>query len=219
MAEHDLVIRGGTVIDGSGADACVADVAVSGQTITAVGQVTGKGHQEIDAGGAIVTPGFVDIHTHYDGQATWANRLSPSSHHGVTSVVMGNCGVGFAPVKPTDHDLLVELMEGVEDIPGAVLQEGVPWAWESFPEYLDYLDKRQFDMDIAAQLPHGALQGIRDGSAWRGSRSGQRRRRGRHAHPDRPGHSGRRARLFIVPDIESSQLQRRANAVAESRAR
>lgn len=158
MAEHDLVIRGGTVIDGSGADACVADVAVSGQTITAVGQVTGKGHQEIDAGGAIVTPGFVDIHTHYDGQATWANRLSPSSHHGVTSVVMGNCGVGFAPVKPTDHDLLVELMEGVEDIPGAVLQEGVPWAWESFPEYLDYLDKRQFDMDIAAQLPHGALR-------------------------------------------------------------
>jgi N-acyl-D-aspartate/D-glutamate deacylase len=158
MAEHDLVVRGGTVIDGSGGDAYLADVAVSGQTITEVGQVAGAGRQEIDADGAIVTPGFVDIHTHYDGQATWANRLSPSSHHGVTSVVMGNCGVGFAPVKPTDHDLLVELMEGVEDIPGAVLQEGVPWAWESFPEYLDYLGKRQFDMDIGAQLPHGALR-------------------------------------------------------------
>jgi N-acyl-D-aspartate/D-glutamate deacylase len=158
MAEYDLVIRGGTVIDGSGGEPFSADVAVSGSTIVEVGSVTGSGHQELDAAGALVTPGFVDIHTHYDGQATWANRLSPSSHHGVTSVVVGNCGVGFAPVKPTDHELLVELMEGVEDIPGAVLQEGVPWAWESFPEYLDYLAERQFDMDIGTQLPHGALR-------------------------------------------------------------
>ena len=158
MTQHDLVVRGGRVIDGTGGAARSADVAISGGRITAVGTVSSKGRQEIDAAGALVTPGFVDIHTHYDGQATWSNRLAPSSHHGVTTVVMGNCGVGFAPVRPSDHDLLVELMEGVEDIPGAVLHEGVPWAWESFPEYLDYLSKRQFDMDIGAQLPHGALR-------------------------------------------------------------
>jgi N-acyl-D-aspartate/D-glutamate deacylase len=158
MATHDLVIRGGTVIDGSGGERYAADVAVSDGVITGLGQVDGQGHQELDAAGALVTPGFVDIHTHYDGQATWSNRMAPSSHHGVTTVVMGNCGVGFAPVRPTDHDLLVELMEGVEDIPGVVLKEGVPWAWESFPEYLDYLAERRFDMDIGAQLPHAALR-------------------------------------------------------------
>jgi N-acyl-D-aspartate/D-glutamate deacylase len=158
MAEHDLVIRGGTVIDGSGEPGRAADVAVAGGRILEVGKVGGRGRQEIDADGALVTPGFVDIHTHYDGQATWTNRMAPSSHHGVTTVVMGNCGVGFAPVRPTDHDLLVELMEGVEDIPGVVLQEGVPWAWESFPQYLDYLGTREFDMDIGAQLPHAALR-------------------------------------------------------------
>ena len=134
------------------------DVAVSDGAITAVGKVDGSGREELEAAGALVTPGFVDIHTHYDGQATWGNRMAPSSYHGVTTVVMGNCGVGFAPVRPTDHDLLVELMEGVEDIPGVVLQEGVPWAWESFPEYLDYLAAREFDMDIGAQLPHAALR-------------------------------------------------------------
>ena len=117
-----------------------------------------RGRREISAAGAIVTPGFVDIHTHYDGQATWASRMSPSNHHGVTTVVMGNCGVGFAPVKRTDHDLLIELMEGVEDIPGAALHEGLSWDWETFPQYLDYLSKRRFDMDIAAQLPHAALR-------------------------------------------------------------
>ena len=158
MAKPDLVIRSGTLFDGTGAAGTTADVAIAGGIITEVGKVAGRGAREIDAAGAIVTPGFVDIHTHYDGQATWSNRLSPSSHHGVTTVVMGNCGVGFAPVRPTDHELLVELMEGVEDIPGAVLHEGVPWAWESFPEYLDYLSERQFDMDIGAQLPHGALR-------------------------------------------------------------
>ena len=158
MAEFDLVIRGGTVLDGTGSAGRTADVAIAGGSIASIGRVDGTGSREIDAAGALVTPGFVDIHTHYDGQATWSNRMSPSSHHGVTTVVMGNCGVGFAPVRPTDHELLVELMEGVEDIPGAVLKEGVPWAWESFPEYLDYLSERRFDMDLGAQLPHGALR-------------------------------------------------------------
>jgi N-acyl-D-aspartate/D-glutamate deacylase len=158
MAEFDLVIRGGTVLDGTGSPGRTADVAIAGGRIASIGRVDGAGSREIAAAGALVTPGFVDIHTHYDGQATWSNRMSPSSHHGVTTVVMGNCGVGFAPVRPTDHELLVELMEGVEDIPGAVLQEGVPWAWESFPEYLDFLSERRFDMDIGAQLPHGALR-------------------------------------------------------------
>ena len=158
MAEFDLVIRGGTVLDGTGSAGRTADVAIAGGRIASIGRIDGAGSREIDAAGALVTPGFVDIHTHYDGQATWSNRMSPSSHHGVTTVVMGNCGVGFAPVRPTDHELLVELMEGVEDIPGAVLQEGVPWAWESFPEYLDFLSERRFDMDIGAQLPHGALR-------------------------------------------------------------
>jgi N-acyl-D-aspartate/D-glutamate deacylase len=158
MSEHDLVVRGGTIVDGSGGAPFNGDLALKDGLISAVGTVDGRGRREIDAHGAVVTPGFVDIHTHYDGQATWSNRMAPSSHHGVTTVVMGNCGVGFAPVRPTDHDLLVELMEGVEDIPGVVLKEGVPWAWESFPEYLDYLGERRFDMDIGAQLPHAALR-------------------------------------------------------------
>ena len=158
MAKHDLVIRGGNLVDGSGADARTADIAIEGSRIVEVGDVSGSGHREIDAAGTLVTPGFVDIHTHYDGQATWSNRMSPSSHHGVTTVVMGNCGVGFAPVRRTDHDLLIELMEGVEDIPGAALHEGITWEWESFPDYLDFLAQRHFDMDIGAQLPHGALR-------------------------------------------------------------
>lgn len=158
MAEPDLVIRGGTVIDGTGAPKRTADVAIGNGVISEVGRVNGRGRREIDAAGALVTPGFVDIHTHYDGQATWSNRMAPSCYHGVTTVVMGNCGVGFAPVRPTDHDLLIELMEGVEDIPGAALHEGIGWDWESFPQYLDYLGQRRYDMDIGAQLPHGALR-------------------------------------------------------------
>jgi len=155
---YDLVIRGGTVIDGTGSTQRTADVGVSQGKIAEVGKLSGSGHQEINAEGALVTPGFVDIHTHYDGQATWSNRMSPSSHHGVTTVIMGNCGVGFAPVRPTDHAMLIELMEGVEDIPGVVLDEGLPWSWESFPDYMDFLSQRQFDMDIGAQLPHAALR-------------------------------------------------------------
>ncbi|NJN53127.1 MAG: amidohydrolase family protein, partial [Gammaproteobacteria bacterium] len=158
MTQLDLVIRGGTVADGTGAPARAADIAVRDGRIVEVGSVSGSARREIDADGALVTPGFVDIHTHYDGQVTWDSRLSPSSYHGVTTAVMGNCGVGFAPVKREHHQLLIELMEGVEDIPGIALHEGLPWAWESFPDYLDFLGGRQFDMDVGAQLPHGALR-------------------------------------------------------------
>ena len=157
MAEHDLIIRGGTVIDGTGAARRRADVAVRDGIITAVGAVDGSACRELDADGAIVTPGFVDVHTHYDGQATWESTMQPSSWHGVTTVVFGNCGVGFAPVHDSDHDRLVQLMEGVEDIPGTALHEGLSWNWNSLPEYLDALDGAK-DMDIAAQVPHAALR-------------------------------------------------------------
>ena len=157
-AQHDLVVRGGTVVDGSGTPPATADVAIRDGKVTEVGRVSGRGREEIDADGLLVTPGFVDIHTHYDGQATWDSRLAPSSWHGVTTVVMGNCGVGFAPCRPDDHDMLVRLMEGVEDIPGVVLAEGLRWNWESFPEFLDALEGRRHDIDFAAQLPHGALR-------------------------------------------------------------
>ncbi len=155
---HELVITGGTVVDGTGAAPVRADVAIDGGRITAVGQV-GEGATVIDATGRIVTPGFVDIHTHYDGQVTWDPLLEPSSLHGITTVVMGNCGVGFAPVAPDRHDWLIELMEGVEDIPGSALNEGITWGWESFPEYLDIVDRIPRAIDVAAQVPHGALRG------------------------------------------------------------
>jgi N-acyl-D-aspartate/D-glutamate deacylase len=158
MAEHDLVLRGGTVIDGTAAEARTADVAVRDGVVVEVGRVDGRGRREIDADGLLVTPGFVDIHAHYDGQATWDERLVPSSWHGVTTVVSGNCGVGFAPVRPADHDRLVELMEGVEDIPGSALHEGLPWTWQSFPEFLDVLAGRRFDIDVAVQVPHAAVR-------------------------------------------------------------
>jgi N-acyl-D-amino-acid deacylase len=155
---HDLVIRGGTVVDGTGDPARTADVAIDGGVITAVGTVDGRGAREIDADGAIVTPGWVDIHTHYDGQVTWDPEVTPSSWHGVTTVVMGNCGVGFAPVRPGAESFLIELMEGVEDIPGTALHEGIDWAWESFAEYLDALDGMPRVLDVAAQVPHAALR-------------------------------------------------------------
>lgn len=153
-----LVIRGGTIADGLGGDLFEADVAISDGRIIEVGRVTGKGDEEIDAKGKLVTPGFVDIHTHYDGQVTWSSDINPSSQNGVTTAIMGNCGVGFAPCRPADHQRLIQLMEGVEDIPEPVLSAGIPWEWESFPDYMAWLAKRSFDMDIGAQLPHAALR-------------------------------------------------------------
>ncbi len=158
MPKFDLVVRRGTIVDGTGGAPYEGDVAVSKGRIAAVGHVAGGGVEEIDAKGLLVTPGFVDIHTHYDGQATWDSRLSPSSIHGVTTAVFGNCGVGFAPCRAEDHDRLISLMEGVEDIPHPVLQEGLAWNWESFGDYLNALEAIPHDIDFAAQLPHGALR-------------------------------------------------------------
>ena len=155
---HDLVIRGGTVVDGTGNPARTADIAVDHGRITAIGPVEAVGAEELDADGAIVAPGWVDIHTHYDGQVTWDPEVSPSSWHGVTTVVMGNCGVGFAPVRPDGRAFLIELMEGVEDIPGTALHEGIDWAWETFAEYLDAVDSMPRVLDVAAQVPHAAIR-------------------------------------------------------------
>src|SRR4051794_36483543 len=156
---HDLVIRGGIVVDGTGAAPVVADVAIDGDAITAVGEV-GEGREVVEAAGRVVTPGFVDIHCHYDGQATWDPLLEPSSLHGITTVIVGNCGVGFAPVQPDRRDWLIELMEGVEDIPGTALHEGISWEWESFPEYLDAVERSTYALDIGAQVPHTAVRGF-----------------------------------------------------------
>ncbi len=158
LISPNLVIRGGTIMDGSGGDPFEADVAVEGGQITAIGQSLPKGAEEIDARGRLVTPGFVDVHTHYDAQVTWSSRLSPSSWNGVTTVLLGNCGVGFAPCHASQRDMLIKLMEGVEDIPEVVLTEGLPWTWHTFPDYLDTLDARHYDLDIAAQVPHAALR-------------------------------------------------------------
>jgi N-acyl-D-amino-acid deacylase len=154
----DLVIRDGLIVDGTGAEPYAGDVAVKDGRIAAVGTVADSGTEEIDATGMLVTPGFIDIHTHYDGQAIWSQQLNPSSSHGVTTVVIGNCGVGFAPCRLTDHELLIQVMEGVEDIPGVVMAEGLPWNWETFPEYLDALEVGRRDIDIAAYLPHSPLR-------------------------------------------------------------
>ncbi len=155
---HDLVIRGGTVVDGTGAPPREADVAISGGRIVEVGRIADRGAEEIDAKGLLVTPGFVDIHTHYDAQATWSSQLLSSSINGVTTALIGNCGVGFAPCRPERRDMLVKLMEGVEDLPEVVLTEGLPWNWESFPEYLDALAARRYDTDIAAMVTHAPLR-------------------------------------------------------------
>ena len=155
----DLKITGGTVVDGTGAARFIGDIAIQDGVIVAVGeQVEGEAQETVDATGRLVTPGFVDIHTHYDAQATWDSLLDPSASHGVTTVVAGNCGVGFAPVRSSDHKRLIEMMEGVEDIPGTALYEGIQWEWETFPEYLDALDRREYAMDIAAYIPHAPLR-------------------------------------------------------------
>ena len=156
---YDLIIRNGTIVDGQGGEPYVGDVAVRDGVIEAVGSINGAAaEREIDATGLLVTPGFVDLHTHYDGQAIWSERMTPSSAHGVTTVVMGNCGVGFAPCRQEDHDVLVDVMAGVEDIPGVVMTDGLPWNWETFPEYLDALEAGRRDIDVAAYLPHSPLR-------------------------------------------------------------
>jgi N-acyl-D-amino-acid deacylase len=155
---HDLVVRRGLLVDGTGAPPREGDVAIDGERVSAVGDGIGAGRREIDARGSVVAPGWVDIHTHYDGQVTWDPYLTPSSWHGVTTVVMGNCGVGFAPVRPDKHAWLIGLMEGVEDIPGAALAEGIRWGWQSFPEYLDVLETSPRVLDVATQVPHGAVR-------------------------------------------------------------
>ncbi|MFM1960739.1 MAG: hypothetical protein RL588_2256 [Pseudomonadota bacterium] len=154
----DLIIRGGTIVDGTGAAPFSGDIGVRGDRIVAVGKVEGPARREIDASGLIVTPGWVDIHTHYDGQATWDAVMAPSSWHGVTTAIMGNCGVGFAPVRPDQHDFLIELMEGVEDIPGSALAEGIDWKWETFPQYLDALEAKPRAIDVGVHVPHGSVR-------------------------------------------------------------
>ncbi len=159
MTHHDLIIRNGQVVDGTGAPAINVDIAVADGKIAAIGgALKATAAKEIDAAGMIVTPGFVDVHTHYDGQATWDAHLNPSSALGTTTVVMGNCGVGFAPCRPEDREVLVKLMEGVEEIPESAMHEGLPWTWETFPEFLDCLDSRPHDIDLAALVPHGPLR-------------------------------------------------------------
>ncbi|MBB3751560.1 N-acyl-D-aspartate/D-glutamate deacylase [Mycolicibacterium sp. BK634] len=155
---YDLIIRGGTVVDGSGAPARTADIAVHDGLIAEVGRVSGTARRTIDADGLTVTPGFVDVHTHFDGQATWDPHLTPSCWHGVTTAIMGNCGIGFAPVQPDRHDWLIELMEGVEDIPGSALAEGITWEWETFGEYLDALERMPRAVDVGTQIPQAALR-------------------------------------------------------------
>ena len=154
----DLIIRGGTLVDGTGAAPVVGDIGVQGDRIVAVGKVEGPARREIDANGLVITPGWVDIHTHYDGQATWDAVMAPSSWHGVTTAIMGNCGVGFAPVRPGQQDFLIQLMEGVEDIPGAALAEGIDWKWETFPEYLDALEAKPRTIDVGVHVPHGSVR-------------------------------------------------------------
>ena len=155
---HDTVIRGGTIIDGTGKSAFTGDIAIDSGRICTIGGKTGSARREIPADGLLVTPGWVDVHTHYDGQATWDPILAPSSWHGVTTILFGNCGVGFAPVRPHHRDALIDLMEGVEDIPGPVLAEGLKWDWESFPDFLDALERMPRAIDVAAQIPHHPLR-------------------------------------------------------------
>ena len=154
----DIVIRNGQIVDGSGCKTFVSDLAITDGLITQIGGFIPRGKEEIDALDRVVTPGFIDIHTHYDAQVTWANRIDPSSWNGVTTAMIGNCGVGFAPCKPNQRNQLVELMEGVEDIPEPVLTEGLPWTWETFDEYLDTIDAKNYDLDILTQVPHAALR-------------------------------------------------------------
>ena len=213
----DLVIRGGTIADGNGGDLFEADVAITGGRITEVGKVAAKGKEEIDARGKLVTPGFVDVHTHYDGQVTWSQDITPSSQNGVTTAIMGNCGVGFAPCRPADHVRLIQLMEGVEDIPEPVLSAGIPWAWESFPDYMEWLSKRSFDMDIGAQLPHAALRVYVMGERGARPRSRDAGGQPRDGGAGRRRRARRRAGLLDLAHPQPPHLDRRLHADAEGR--
>src|ERR1700728_3943792 len=155
---HDIVIRGGTIVDGTGAEAFAGDIAIDGDRIVAVGGKAGAARRGFDADGLLVTPGWVDVHTHYDGQATWDPILAPSSWHGVTTILFGNCGVGFAPVRNEDHSALIGMMESIEEIPGIALADGLKWNWETFPQYLDALAQMPRAIDVAAQIPHHPLR-------------------------------------------------------------
>jgi N-acyl-D-amino-acid deacylase len=200
MAEFDLVIRGGTIVDGSGAPRFTGDVAVQGGWIVRTGKVDGQGREEIDATGLLVTPGFVDLHTHYDGQSIWSDRLNPSSDHGVTTVLIGNCGIGFAPCRPDDRQDLIELMEGVEDIPGAVTSEGLTWDWETFPDFMDALERRAHDIDLGVLVPHSPIR------VWVMGRRGIDREPATYcAKGLRPGHSA------LAPRSSPPTALRRAN--------
>ena len=212
MTMHDLVVKGGTVVDGTGAPARTADVAITDGVVTEVGRVDGSAREVLDADGLLVTPGFVDVHTHFDGQITWDPLLTPTCWHGVTTVVMGNCGVGFAPVQPDRHEWLIGLMEGVEDIPGAALSAGIQWQWETFPEYLDAVDAmpKLFDVGNAGAARRGPR--LRDGGARRQERA---RDSGRHRSdgPHREGrHRSRRARVLDEPHDRAHGDRRRAGA-------
>ena len=207
------LIRGGTLADGNGGAPIQADVRFEGGTDHrgCAGLTPQPGETVIDASGLLVTPGFVDVHTHYDGQATWDEQLAPSCWHGVTTVVMGNCGVGFAPVRPGGQDRLIELMEGVEDIPGTALHEGMTWGWESFGEYLDALEGQRWTMDVGTQVPHAAVRAYVMGeraATERATRSGCRADARNRAR----GHGGRRAGLFHLADAGPSLDQGRSGA-------
>ena len=214
---HDIVIRGGTIVDGTGKASFTGDVAIAGDRIAAVGGKQGPARRDIDADGLLVTPGWVDVHTHYDGQAMWDPLLAPSCWHGVTTVMFGNCGVGFAPVKKHHRQALMDLMEGVEEIPNPVLAAGLNWEWESFPEFMDALERRPRAIDIAAQTAHLPLRVYVMGDRAVRREAGDAGRHRRDAPPDDRGAALRRVRLHHLAHRFAQDAGRRAGAVARRR--